>query len=110
MVPPRVPHPDGRFFTITACLQDDCHTMRAGGRRNVRATHPVVGADLRSSDPVSVRMVVRDDRNHVVFHGHTTVIPLKYQPNGSGCEPTVWMGAVRAHGRHTLTAEKLGLG
>ena len=110
MIPPHVPHSKGRVFTITACLEDDCHTTRAGGRRDLQATHPVVGADLRSSDPVEVRMVVHDDQHHVVFRGHATVAPLEYRPNGPGCEPTVWVGAVRAHGRHILVAEKLSLG
>jgi hypothetical protein len=105
-----MPHSKGKVFTITACLEHECQTTRAGGRRDVQATHPVVGTHLRSSDPVEVRMVVRDDHHHVVFRGHTTVTPLKYEPNGRGCEPTVYVGAVHAHGRHTLTAETLSLG
>jgi hypothetical protein len=110
LVPPRVVHSNGRVFTITACLESDCHTVRAGGGRDIRAVHLVVGRDLRSSDPVQVRMVVRDDQRHAVFRGHTTVAPLKYQPNGSGCDPTAWVGAVRAHGRHTLRVQRLELG
>jgi hypothetical protein len=88
-----------RGFAVTACAGDDCRTEHVADKR--RAT--IVGEDLDGPDPVEVRLRIRDAAGRVVFSGHTTVTPQKLQPNGAGCEPTAWVGALVAHGRHTLS-------
>jgi hypothetical protein len=95
--------------TVTTCVDDRCVTQR-GPTADRRLRRMWIGGDLDSTNPVTVRVVVRDSNQDLVFDGHTTVTPVKHQPNGAGCEPTAYVGAVRGDGRHTLTAEKLGLG
>jgi hypothetical protein len=96
-------------ITIKACADDRCEiTRRPTGDGQLRQV--MVGGELDSTDPVIVSVVARDSSHHVLFSGRTTVTPVKYQPNGSGCEPTVYEGAAHGRGRHTLTAVEVSLG
>lgn len=57
----------------------------------------VVLAPEMTGRPENVRLrIVRVDDSSVLFSGQTTVVPDKVQPNGSGCDPTVWQSAVVA--------------
>lgn len=63
---------------------------------------------MKDSSPVLVRLRITDAAGRTVFRGHTAVTPRKFQPNGAGCPPSVWIAGVTATGSHTLTPTKVG--
>jgi hypothetical protein len=42
--------------------------------------------------------------NRIVFSGSTNTHTKKFEPNGPGCDPTVWHAPVTAHANGVLTA------
>ena len=87
----RQTYPNQRL-QVEVCLDDDCKSERGVGfgwtflRAASEALH----------DPVEVSVTISDETGTTVFDAQATVTPEKQQPNGSGCEPTVWVGGVDA--------------
>jgi hypothetical protein len=77
---------------VEVCLEDDCKTERGDGEPFLRAGSET----LHDSSPVEVSVTISDETGTTVFDAQTTVTPEKHQPNGSGCDPTVWVGGVEA--------------
>lgn len=47
--------------------------------------------------------VILTANSRQVFNGTTTARTIKFQPNGPGCDPTVWQARVRANANGQLT-------
>ncbi len=84
--------------TLTACVDGVCHSQPyvSGMAPSFVAVSPVKDAEVTVS--VSLAAGTRS-----IFTGSTTTRPRKAQPNGPGCDPTVWQAQVSAHANGQLS-------
>jgi hypothetical protein len=84
---------------VTACVEQACRTEPTADPRILLLRHPFHGPR-----DVHVRVTMRDGAKKVLAE-QRGVFPLsKSQPNGPGCDPTVWVAVVSltADGRLVL--------
>lgn len=89
--------------TVEACVDGDCTDRTLQNRRDSQLF--VEDATLDDDATVPVALTVTTKTGEVVFDGRTEVTPEKSQPNGPGCDPTVYGAQVTATGGGTLTDE-----
>ena len=78
---------------VWACVEQKC--VRHIGSSNRRATFWVNHAAFTDPETVDVRVVVRD-HGRVVFDATRLVQLDESQPNGPGCDPTLFNAGVQA--------------
>ena len=85
-----------------ACVPSSCRsiTVKKPGSRIVTVNDPSL-----SWLPVTVRLTMEDQAGNPIFDGTARVQPHLWQPNGPGCEPTVYVAGVIA----TRTGRLVGL-
>ena len=93
-------HPDERL-TAEACADDECTTQQVGERQNATGLTLLAGK-LHDATPVEITLRVTGDDGSTLFDGAATVTPFEFQPNGDGCEPTVWSVHVETVGTSEL--------
>jgi hypothetical protein len=76
-----------------ACVRSSCRsiTVKKLGSRIVTVNDPAL-----SWLPVTVRLTMEDQAGNPIFDGTARVQPHVWQPNGPGCEPTVYVAGVVA--------------
>lgn len=76
---------------LRVCVGADCVTQHA----MVSTTQAIFRFDeIASAQPILVSVDVQDVQGRHVAGGSTTAIPHMSQPNGPGCDPTVWRATV----------------
>ena len=80
-------------LTVEVCVTDNCSSSPA-----VTSTAHAIfirNTGLTSRKPTDVVITVRaEDGTILAPPTHSIVSPNEFQPNGPGCEPTVWVAAV----------------
>jgi len=89
--------PTTEAVAVKACLARVCKTFDAQNAPEVVVPIPSVP---NGNVTVSVSLIAK---GRTVFDGTTTVRTIKRQPNGPGCEPTVWQATVTARANGQLT-------
>ncbi|PPK98593.1 hypothetical protein CLV92_101292 [Kineococcus xinjiangensis] len=77
----------GAPWEVTACIQEVCDTRIV---QPADGTSPFFRADALTEDAVQARLQVLDASGGTVMDDTVGVTPVRYQPNGKGCEPIVW--------------------
>jgi hypothetical protein len=92
-----------RGDVVRVCIDGRCHTLSRTEVRDKLVNF--ADASLRTN-PVTVTTTVRSDSGPLVTSAQGTVHAVKRQPNGPGCDPTVWQATVHVDGTHlTQTME-----
>jgi hypothetical protein len=93
-------HP-AEHLLVKACVMSDCEHLRVGPHERQHGL--VVGSEAMSDDtPVFVSLTISSASGDVVYNAHRVALPVKVEPNGSGCPPTAWTAQLLASGAHLL--------
>jgi hypothetical protein len=96
-----VQHPH-QVLSVRACVRSTC-TLGWVPKERAAGSTRVVDDALSDATAVPVTLTIRDNHDHVIFEGATTVALHKFQPNGPKCGPTVWQAGVMTHGDSHFT-------
>jgi hypothetical protein len=87
-------------FTMQACAATACAQQSAD--QLSRSTSVVLDA-VHSGRRISVSVSIRSATGTSIASATTQVAPTKFQPNGPGCDPTVWQARVTVRSATVLT-------
>ncbi|PPK90828.1 hypothetical protein CLV92_1223 [Kineococcus xinjiangensis] len=90
----------GAPWQVTACVQEVCDTRIV--QPGDGTTSYVRDDALQDDTAVQARLRVVDASGETVVDDTVSVTPVRYQPNGEGCEPIVWQAETVVEADGTL--------
>lgn len=81
-------------YHVRACVGDECADWTGDRREAYALWVPLGGVSGPTTVSATLTLTSPIDRVEVVFEDSTSVDLTIHQPNGPGCEPTVYQGTV----------------
>lgn len=94
--------PKGAVVTAQVCVAGICWSSRPV-RLTTGTTDFVATGDFKTTTQRVIKVVVRDAGGRVLAQNDALVVhPRRFQPNGPGCDPTVYDAAVTVSPGHVV--------